>query len=658
MAGNILAKFAQAGVSELISATGLIVGTSTVIGTLPENKITVGAVTLSLATGGNLYVGDRFELSASLDVSYGDVNDTNGKIKIEFIETGTGVINTISQSSETSREHVTATFKGVAISHGKKFYSVKVYVTGEDDIPWWPLDWADTKTGKSASIAIDVKKPLSFEFKLLTPSVNHGQKARALMKVTNHSEAKANVRARLDSSDPGIIRVAARATNIRAVDHKEAHKSSNHKDEQTYYFEKNVHYAHVHWVKVNSKTILYSQIRPSKETLFDPIPIQCKGTEKVAKVSYLPDPMGQKLEFGKYAYASVVLDEHDKPLDCSVMLADDYGLSIKGKTSAKGKFRLKGNLSGKVAALTIVPDSPLYDSYSARIPLDQEFLDSLAENRMLFGPSNLPVIRGVVALPSRLLAIAGAKVTLISATGKLLGDTYSDKEGAFQFIASKKDFAEGGATLKAKLPWNITYDWKNKTITQNIKRRDVISGDKLFVMKADIASEEEWNTIRGKVLLLDKASKNKVAVEGIQIVVRDLYGEVQDKATSNAKGQFSIGIKPGHYTVEVENAVEKGFEPVEGLQFLSRSSRAGANIKLRLPRPSVERLSSALLVWEGNFLKEDKLRIYDGKKVVKDLKQTNGRFYLKADAMKMQNRIRVALNRSNTVGPSAEVRFG
>lgn len=652
----ILAKLAVDGVSEAIALGGIAAGTATFIGTLPDNFVSIGTISVSLSTAGHLYVGDRFVITGQIDVSYGEVSGREGKLLIEVIEQGTGVLRKLEWNARAPKERVSIRLEGRAINDGKKFYYIKVTAAGEEDLSYWPTgDTPVTKVAESDTVAIDVKKPLSFTTELLSPAINHGEFARVIMKVTNHSESDARFQARIMqtySYFPRLLR--PRETDVRIIDHLGAHPEDNHQNEQIFYIEPVLHLYHMHFMLTpDNDVVFYDQLEPDDEKIFDPIPVSCKGNID-RRFGYIPDPWSESETEGEYAYACVAIDENDNGLRCRALLRDDFGNSLSSDSDATGKIELEGKLLGQVATLKITPNSVDYSAYKVRIPLNQKVLNE-RDDKYKFYPPRLPLIRGVVMLPEENRPVGKAKVQLIDKNREIVSETITKRNGKFYLNATTKSFVDGKAMLKAILPWNITYDWNEQEILQEISQSEVETPDYVFSMKSSVKPQENWVTIEGGTFFKDFNSGEFQPAAKIEIVIQDEMREIVDKTISDDNGNYSFGVKPGRYFFEVTNAQQLGYRPVPRFLFKARSSRQGANIRLGLPIPNFHRQSVDVLKWTEKLLEGDRLAIIKDGEIVSNIEPLNESLYIDLRHVDLEQELEVAVRRGEVLGPTTRL---
>ncbi|MBB4078853.1 hypothetical protein GGR28_001470 [Lewinella aquimaris] len=660
MPAPLLAGLGAKGVSELIAIGGIVVSTGTTVATLPSSTVTIGSISLSMATAGTIYVGDRFIITGHVEVSYGEVSAGEGKIKLEIVEEGHGVLKTKEVSGQAPKERVTIRLVGQTISHGKKFYYLRATPTGEEDLSWWPTgDTVVTKAPSiSNSLAIEVQKPLSFSTKLLSAFVNHGEKARAIMKVTNHSESRARLLARLSTTNyslPSGKYLDPKTSDLIIIDHRGSHPGDDHANEQTFYFEPVKHYYHSHFIKHGNLPLsIYDQLLPSKEQVFDPIPVLCKGQQADRRVGYLPGHGFPGIREGEYAYACIVQDENESGIRAFATLSDAFGNALEATSSANGRLAFSGTLMGQIATLTITPEAERYAPYSRRLFLDQPSLTE-SDDAYVFHPKPLPPIVGVIMLPGERKVIPGTVVQLLDRDEEVVSETISGQDGGFTFDTTAASFPGGRALVRAHLPWNITYDWDEPVPLLKIPLQAVVAGDAVFPVKASVRPAEAMVTIKGITGLKDFASRAFVPAGGVTIVVRTETYKVVETATSADNGQFSFRVNAGTYLVELSNAGELGYREVPAKLMELRSTRTGVHVILRFPTPEVERITPHVIRWRGGYREGDMLAVLLQGEVVRAFEVEEGGTYIDLRELQAEGELRVAIKRGEHLGPGISV---
>ncbi|WP_168797631.1 carboxypeptidase-like regulatory domain-containing protein [Neolewinella litorea] len=655
MPAPLLAGLGAKGVSELVAIGAIVASTGTTVATLPDAYVTIGSISLSMASAGTIYVGDRFILTGHVEVSYGEVSAGEGSIKVEIIEEGMGVLKTKVIRGQAPKERVTIRLVGQTISHGKKFYYLRATPTGEEDKSWLPTgDTVVTKPATTSSaLAIDVQKPLSFSTKLLTASVNHGEQARAIMKVTNHSESKALCGASIASSNDnlGSTWLLPGTSDLRIVDHRGGHPGDDHADEQTFYFEPVQHWFHFHSIRFSGLPfVAYDQLLPAKVKIFDPLPVICKGRQADRRVGYLPGHTFPGVNEGEYAYACHAWNENEEGLPATATLRDDYGNTLTTESGSDGKLILQGGLLGEVATLTIQPQDEYYAAYSLRLLLDQSFLSD-SDNAYVFHPRPLPPIEGVVLFPGAGRVLPGTLVQLIDGQDELIQETTTDAEGTFSLPVTAGLFRSGTPHLRTRLPWNLTYDWTDPEPAIELTYASVAVGDRTIVVKATVPPAEDWVTITARAGYKDFASGELVPVGGVEIVVRTETQQVVDSAVSDANGKFSFSVNPGRYILEVVNVEDLGYRAVSSGVVELRSSRSDVNLMLRFPSPELEYVTPSVLWWNGGDMEGDRLLLLAGGEVLQEWEGAEEGRYLDLRELTEAPYRQLAIGRGDHRGP-------
>lgn len=658
MAAPVIAGLKAA---ELIALGGTIVSTATIIGILPDEYVTIGNISISFASGGEMFVGDSFVISGEFDVSYGEVSGNEGRIVIEIIEEGKGVIKTFPQIEATSpKEHISFRMNGRAISHGTKYYYIKVTATGEEDLSWAPTgDTPVTKIGYSGTIGIEVKKPVSFTTSLLTPSINHGDFSRTLMYATNHSESDARIVVQIEwqrsfPNEPHALTTSLPAgqTNLQVLDFRKRHPDDNHTDDKIFYIEPIKHIYHNHQIKApwGDFYYRYDQLYPDLEKLFPPLPVTCKGTKKETEVSYIPTPKPKNLQRAEYHYKCSTKDENNETLLCGGILFDQYGNTLIGEIPSSGEeISFKGKLCGTVAKLHLSPKSPLYASYTTTIYLDQPFLENTQDSYVFF-PTKLPPINGVVWIEETGRVVSGAKVCLINSDHEVIYETFSSEDGKFSIPCDSKSLVNGQAQLKVVLPWDIAFPWKKNELFKEVSLEEVLDEKFVCTINPELEESEEWAEISGKVVFKNYQNGKYKPVKGAVVVVYNEQDEIEDKSTTDAKGNYTFGVKPGWYFVEIVNAEELGFDSL-GKNFIEvRRSRKEVDVKLSLPKPAIDRKTINFLKGKGSGLKLDKIAVFEKNQLVKEIDIEESNFYLNLNELPRDHNISISWKRGNVLG--------
>jgi hypothetical protein len=639
--------------SNIIAIAGVAAGTGIGVAALPSDMVVIGNVSLSLAPQGDIYVGDRIFLTAQIDVSYGEISSdgTGGKIRVELIEQGTGVLKIKESNATSPKDSFSLRYEGKTISHGTKLYYIKVTATGEEDLSYWPSgDTTVIRERESDTVSLEVKKPIVISTVLLTPSVSHGQVARALMKVSNLSESEAVILARLDSSwiDDGL-RLRGKETDRRIIDHKEAH-SGSHEGEAPWFFEPVMFFYHSHIIETANGVKYYDQIAPDDDETYDPIPITCTGGGD-RRTGFIPNHWdGRNAREGEYAYACVTVDGNDQPLNCAAVFRDSFGNSIVA-AQTNNRLQFQGRLTGRTGTITLTPDNSLW------VPLNNSFLKELPD-KFLFHYSPLPPIKGLVFIKDQGLPVAGCSVELKTANGETIYETVTNGDGKFTVHCNAKNIdGYGSLLLTAKLPWDISYNWVNPRVSKKITREEILSGQSHF-LQADVQPPEGWVKISGKVQARDRKTRAVVPLQGIEVIVKDELDEIQDNAYTDDKGRYTTSMKPGRYFMEIANAAELGYRQALSKSFAARASKDDVDVWLVLPTPFVHYKSPEVLQVKlpANSL-SDKLVLLNKGEIVKEYKAVKGAFYIVSKDLALLAETDMALYQNGLVGPTVRMEF-
>lgn len=663
-----VAALGAKGVSELISLGGLALGASAAIASLPSDKVTISPIALSLVSPGTLYVGDRFQLSANIDVSFGQVLSTNGKLKVEFFESGNDKpLDVIARESLSAKETLTFNVRGVAIFHGKKFYTVKVTASGDDDVEYWPDDNEVTRTRESNPVAIEIQKPLEVTQQLLTPSVNHGQHARALMNATNHSETDCYLAIlAMGARERVVAKNIASGERRKAVDYLQSHPGENHPGTETFYIEPNkLLYALYFITKADNSKVWYHQTAIGTENYdtrpqaFDPLAVLCNGSASSTgkKIGHLiPDSWDQNNNRTMIAISVRPMDEGGNDITCRGSAMDFYGNQIIAENAGNQKLSFKGELAGDLCLVTVTPSSKNFHPYSTILPINQKALDEFSELR--FMESSAPTLRGQVVVENEDLQVKGCRIKLKDASDQIIDDTFSNAQGQFVIHSNISDYDDGELNLEITLPENITYDWVEKTISKKISLKE-LQEDALLFIKAQIppVPEDDWVSISGTIIAGDYLTRKNKPVQGVKIVVKDEFGMVQDKTTSGANGEYEFGIKPGRYILELPNLAELGFASIADRLFSVRTSRTERRIKVHHKVPEVVAQSSDVIAGSVNNPTEaDTIVVLDKEGVVDEIPiNEKGLFYIETRKLKEYENVKIALARKDIVGRKIEL---
>lgn len=665
-----VAALGAKGVSELISLGGLALGASAAVAALPSDKVTISPIALSLVSTGTLHVGDRFQLSANIDVSFGQVFSGGGKLKVEFFESGNAKpLEVISRASLSAKETLTFNVNGVAIFHGKKFYTVKVTATGDDDVEYWPIDEEVTRVRESNPVAIDIQKPLEVTPRLLTPSVSHGQHARAIMNVKNHSETECWVAILQMGALERVYAIhVASGERRKTVDYLLSHPGDNHSGSETYYIEPNkLKFALYNITKPDNSLVWYHQTAIGTENYdcrpqtFDPLPVVCNGTAASTgkKIGYLiPDVWDKSPAKAMYACAFKPVNESGAEITCKGSLRDNFGNELLAEMDSNHQLSFNGELAGDMCFLTVSPLSNNYHTYSAIIPLNQEALDDF--NELRFMQSSAPTLYGQVVIENENLQIKGCKVELKNSGDEILDDTNTDAEGKFIINSNISDYENGEVKLDITLPENITYNWTKKTITKTVSLES-IKEERTMVVKVQVPElpEDNWVSISGTVITGDFLIQKNKPVSGVKIVVKDEFGVAQDKTISGVNGEYEFGIKPGRYIIEFPNLEELGFSSIPNTLFYARTSRTGRRIKLVQLLPEIAVQSSDVI---GGYVKKTNendtiVVIKEGEVIEKLPISEEGLFFIETKNVREYGNVKIALAREDIIGPEISLPF-
>jgi len=647
--------------ADLIALGGTVASTATAIGTLPDELVTIGSISISLASRGTFYVGDTFVITGEFDVSYGEVSGNEGRIVIEIIEEGKGVIKTFPQiQAQSPKEHISFRMNGRFISHGTKYYYIKVTATGEEDLSWLPNgDTVITKSGVSGTIGLEVKKPISFTTNLLTPSVNHGDYSRTLMYATNHSESDARIVVQIEwqrsfPREAHALTTSLRAgqTDLQILDYRKKHNGDNHSDEKIFYIEPIKHIYHNHQIKApwGDYFYRYDQLYPDKEKVFPPLTVNCKGTKKETEVSFVPNPTLGLLQKKEQNYKCATLDENEESLLCGALLFDQYGNTLVGvPQDSSNEIHFRGKLCGQIATLKLTPSSSLYSSFTTTVYLQEPLLET-DHDTYIFYPTSLPAIQGVVWIEELGRLVSGAKISFINSKLGVIYETVTAEDGKFSIPCHTKSFVNGQALIKVALPRNISFQWMEDELFREISLEEISADGHVCLIHASVEKSEDWAKISGQVTFKDYQSGLNHAVKDATVVVRNEQDEVEDKSTTDEFGNYSFGVKPGWYFVEVENAIELGFESRNRNFIEIRNSRTQINVKLSLPKPEIERKTTNYLKGKASPFKSDKIVVFEKNQLLKEIEVNKKNFYLDLDELTANNDVTISWKRGELLG--------
>ena len=651
--GGVLASDAA---SNVIAIIGVGIGTGVSLGALPNDYVTIAQISLSLAPQGEVYVGDRIVLTAQVEVSYGNVSEgSEGRIKVELIEDGTGTLKTIQRGGTTPKESFSLRYEARAINHGTKLYYVKVTVWGDDDIPFNIIsDNYVSRDRQSETLSLDVKKPIEVTTTLVTPVVSHiTTPARALMKVSNRSESTALVATKIRDTVGQIFRwLREREADVTYIDYLGSHLGNGHEEDQIFYFEPVKMIFHAHVITTPNGVVSYDQIAPDRETLYDPITIICAGQDNRTGL-IIDDWQDGRLALLEVQYACLTVNETDAELVCSGVFTDMLGSSIKAKKIGK-QLRFEGTLTGTVGMITLTPENALYRPYSFTVLLNKQYLKDLPD-KFIFAVAPIPPIKGTVFIKSERLPVRGCLITLTNAQGKKVYETVSDENGRFTAYCNARNIDAGKAvTVTLTLPWSITYAWKNPNPLKTLSPKDLLNGTPLF-FNVDVLPQEKQVTITGRAVVMKGSKKEILPVKGVEITIKNELNGIQFTTQTDAKGRYEIVITPGRYFAEVTNAVELGFKGLSKKLFRARTSRTGVDIQLSLTSPEISYSSSEVIHVKSQ--PSSQLTVSKKGEILKKYESRDGFFYIPASDFQDLKELRISIVKGNLISRPVEIQF-
>src|SRR5262249_50931209 len=129
--------------------------------------------------------------------------------------------------------------------------------------------------------------------------------------------------------------------------------------------------------------------------------------------------------------------------------------------------------------------------------------------------------------------------------------------------------------------------------------QEELFGKTLHVIDAEVYPEEQWVTISGTAAIKDQLTKKMIPLQGIEVLVKNEIGEVQDKALTDNKGHYELGMNPGDYFIEISNASKLGYAEMTPRLFTARNNKENVYIKLSLPKPILKYHSEKVAVIEA-----------------------------------------------------------
>jgi hypothetical protein len=660
-------SLAGQGAANAIAFGTLAAGSGLGLAALPADTVAIANIGLSLAPQSEIYVGDRIVFTAQIDVSFGCIDDDGkgGTIKVELIENGT-VLAIEERAATSPKETFSFRYKNVTVNHGKNLYRIKVTATGEEDLSYWPSgDSTVTRVRESDTVPLEIKKPIEVTIDLLASSVVHGQAARAIMKISNRSESDGYVAALIDSSLSTLSgrMLRGRETDVRIIDHIEAHGGNDHAGEVSWYFEPVELYYHAHYIIVGNNTVKYDQIAPDKTTLFNPLSITCKGNLD-RRVGYIPGGWddhipdgwdGWREKTGEYGYACMTIDEKAEPFSCSAVFADNFG-NIIAAVRNNNELQFQGVLTGTAGIITFTPDNPAYAPYSFNVLLDEDHVKGLPKVFQFFPPS-IPALKGLVFIKTERLPVKNCRVELAGMDGKIISQTITDNKGRFSIQSNPGNINDTGhLMLTVKLPWDITYGWTEPILSKKVTRKEILD-QTLFVFDAEVLSQETLVKISGKVVSRDRINKKNIPVKDVEVTVSDELGEMQVKLITDPSGQYSVSVKPGKYFIAISNSAELGYDPHPSKLFTARTSKDDVDICLTLPRPKIHYSSTGVIEIKPASKLNDRLVVLSKGKIIKEYKLSKPSFYISRKDLNDLSAPKAAYMHGEIIGPTVTLDF-
>lgn len=580
--------FAAWKATEWLAAAAATFSAGAVAAALPSEKVQIGQMTLS-ASGGPFHVGDEVTLSLEFDVSFGDVFPTGGALEIKLFEEGKTEPFLVreKQPSTSAQQHVNMTVKARAKKDGRVTFVAEARAWGDDDIPFWPLDWATDRKNTSNSCVVTIAPPVTMAFTPDSQDVGHGASARMEVFAKNDSELPTVLEYEMNG-EKARKRLAGDSplSAINHVDLRHLHRHPAHVNPIPYYFEDN-------WLRKATLSVpdAWGAKHPytQQQQNFGSRTVKCtRSAASPERQVGLRDQTTQPLPLRRIEnnfVCIIVSQDSGSGITCGGSAQDLWSAPQQFRTDETGTAKLRLTTHGDTVRLVLTPDQDIYVPQAFDLPVEE----LSGEVKLALPLAAGPVIRGRVVIGALGLPVPGAAVALTDETGTPWQDVRSDRDGLFA-MRPAKTHVDQGLFLRVRLPFDLAFDW-----TRDELRAEVdfdAQGDPLpVVFDVRLPPREETLTISGRAVIRDGLTGDHVplAAAGIEALDPET-GDVIARATSDRAGGYALEMPSGRWRFAFHTPETRGLRALPDLLADLRSSRSDTALRFVYPAPLITAL--------------------------------------------------------------------
>lgn len=580
--------FAAWGATEWLAATSAAFSAGAVAAALPSEKVQIGQMTLS-ASGGPFHVGDEITLSLEFDVSFGDVFPTGGALEIKIFEEGKDEPFLVreKQPSTSAQQHVSMTVKARAKKDGRVTFVAEARAWGDDDIPFWPLDWATDRKNTSNSCVVTIAPPVTMEFTPDSQDVGHGASARMEVFAKNDSELPAVLDYEMNG-EKAKKRLAGDSPRsaINRVDQAHTHRHPAHVNPIPYYFEDN-------WLRKATLSVpdTWGAKHPyaQQKQNFGSRTVKCtRSAAPPERQVGLRDQTTQPLPLRRIEnnfVCIIVSQDSGSGITCGGSAQDLWSAPQQFRTDETGTAKLRLTTHGQTVRLVLTPDEDIYLPREVDLPVEE--LTGEVKLALPLAPG--PLIRGRVIIGALGLSVPGASVALTDEAGTPWQEVRTDPEGVFAMRPAKLH-VDQGLFLRAQLPYDLAFAWESDVLRAEVDvdaRGDAVP----VVFNAKLPPREETLTLSGVAVLRDGITGEHIPVAAVEIAALDPEtGDVIARSTSDRAGAYTLDLPSGRWRFAFHTPEHHWVRPLPDLLADLRSSRSDTALRFVYPAPQITEL--------------------------------------------------------------------